>query len=751
MKKFNLLLLLLCTFYVAFSQKIGIDRLQTMGTPDWDQISDLALDADENYYLCGTFSGTLSFKGHTLKSNGGRDIFIAKLDKSDEVIWMKNFGGRGDDNSYSLLFDNDYIYLSGSFQQEISLTKEISLQTASFTDAFLTQLNTDGLIKWARSIKTKEPATKVYLQKSSDGQLLIAGTFSNQLQIEDKQLITKGKSDIYFASIKQDGALLKLSSWGDTGNETLYDFQADKNGHLYFAGKYTNTMMLNQVLNCQGESDGFYVKANLDGEIIQSHRFGGIYNDACKHLLLDNDNNVYLAGEFEYAIKIKDKEYRANKKQDVFLVKILENGNVEWGSTMDSKSFNSISSMELMNNERLYISGNFRGELHDVKSMKNSKDAYIANFNSKGELGWVTNAGSEVENNVYIKGLPSKELFISGYFSNEMIFQDFEVDYKNYKDLFFGRMVDCSVMEKVDLGEDQTSCAAIKLEADNGYLEYFWSTGKSFTNSIIVHESDTVSLKVVDNYGCSSIDTVIITIENNFELNIGNDTTLCLGDVLELEVDSGYISYLWEDNSTERKRIIDTTGIYWIKVENELGCAVDSLEAIFNPTPEFELGEPIDLSNQDTIILTAELPAGNYTYLWTTGDKTPTIVIGAYHVKERTVGLLVTNEFGCFFYDEIAINTGRNNKATEMSNQEQLPKYYKVFPNPSDGKFFITTSKPDLIRRVDVFDIRGNLVKTYQNGFSFPIEIDLSRKAKGVYLVRISEEKSSQDFNIILN
>ncbi|NJO91871.1 MAG: T9SS type A sorting domain-containing protein [Chloroflexia bacterium] len=75
---------------------------------------------------------------------------------------------------------------------------------------------------------------------------------------------------------------------------------------------------------------------------------------------------------------------------------------------------------------------------------------------------------------------------------------------------------------------------------------------------------------------------------------------------------------------------------------------------------------------------------------------------------------------------------------------------YKVYPNPSTGKFFLSVSDPERVKQVDVFDLRGNKIKTYQNGFGFPLEVDLTGQAKGSYLIKVSEAEMAEELRIIL-
>src|SRR6185369_5715832 len=56
-----------------------------------------AVDASGNVYLAGYLYGgkTFTFGSVTLTQIGSYDAFVAKLDASGTVLWVKNFGGSG--------------------------------------------------------------------------------------------------------------------------------------------------------------------------------------------------------------------------------------------------------------------------------------------------------------------------------------------------------------------------------------------------------------------------------------------------------------------------------------------------------------------------------------------------------------------------------------------------------------------------------------------------------------------------------
>ncbi len=71
---------------------------------------------------------------------------------------------------------------------------------------------------------------------------------------------------------------------------------------------------------------------------------------------------------------------------------------------------------------------------------------------------------------------------------------------------------------------------------------------------------------------CSSADQVVIFREGN-PVNLGPDSTLCVGSVYNLKVGPGYTSYLWSNNQTDTSIFVNSSGQYWAQIITGNGCA----------------------------------------------------------------------------------------------------------------------------------------------------------------------------------
>ena len=135
------------------------------------------------------------------------------------------------------------------------------------------------------------------------------------------------------------------------------------------------------------------------------------------------------------------------------------------------------------------------------------------------------------------------------------------------------------------------------------------------------------------------------------ELNLGNDTTFCISDNYLIDAYSEHATYLWKDLSILSSLNVDTTGKYWVDIENVYTACKnsDTINIVFSDIPEIDLGEDTEFCENSSYFLNAYHPF--YTYTWQDLSEEPYFTAyepGAYFVK-------VANEDGCFNIDTIEL------------------------------------------------------------------------------------------------
>lgn len=117
------------------------------------------------------------------------------------------------------------------------------------------------------------------------------------------------------------------------------------------------------------------------------------------------------------------------------------------------------------------------------------------------------------------------------------------------------------------LGQDTTLCQgeALTIKAAGVQPPYTWSNGVEQA-TITVTTSGKYWLRATVN-GCQRTDTIQVTFEEPARVFLGNDTTLCYGEVLTLTAWSPGATYRWNDASEQASLEVRESGDYSVKVK----------------------------------------------------------------------------------------------------------------------------------------------------------------------------------------
>jgi len=236
---------------------------------------------------------------------------------------------------------------------------------------------------------------------------------------------------------------------------------------------------------------------------------------------------------------------------------------------------------------------------------------------------------------------------------------------------------------------------------------YFWFPASFVDNNLLAQplasplaEFTYYYLTVTDtNNGCTSVDSVKITMIPPTIANAGQDISICENE--KVQIGTGEIQgqeYLWEpslglDNDTiaNPTAFVTETTTYTVHV-TYAGCDTisDDVTIRVNPIPVIDAGEDQTIINGDQTHITA---TGGVNYYWTPAEfinnqylSQPTV----YPDDTITYTVVGTNVFGCSSIDSVTI--------------------YVKYP-----EFYIPNSfTPNNDGRNDVFFIRGNNIEDFK-------------------------------------
>lgn len=201
----------------------------------------------------------------------------------------------------------------------------------------------------------------------------------------------------------------------------------------------------------------------------------------------------------------------------------------------------------------------------------------------------------------------------------------------------------------VSLGNDTAFCVGgqVVLNAGTGFTSYLWQDNS--TLSTYTASSAGMYWVQVSNSCGTGRDTLMVQNYLPPVVNLGPDTSLCIGQPIILDAANTGSTYLWSDNSTLQTFQSVIGGSFSVTVTNSNNCtAVDSIAVTFI-SPSLNLGNDTAICSGQSVTL----DAGNsgVSFQWSGAQTTQTIVVST----PATYSVTVTDNSNCTVSDSVVV------------------------------------------------------------------------------------------------
>jgi hypothetical protein len=221
----------------------------------------MAMGADANLRLAGNLSGTVDFDPGggiaNLTAAGQSDVYVAKINSSGGFIWARSFGGATHDMADGLAVDSaGSVHVTGSFQGTADFDPGLgifSLTAGGSSDAFVTKLDVDGNLVWARQLGGAGSLVEVPTGVGLDGagNVHVAGHFVGTADFDPGAgtfpltSTPDGGDDVFATALDGAGGFLWAARMGGScagaaclccGDDRARGMAVDPAGHTYTVG-----------------------------------------------------------------------------------------------------------------------------------------------------------------------------------------------------------------------------------------------------------------------------------------------------------------------------------------------------------------------------------------------------------------------------------------------------------------------------------------------------------------------------------
>lgn len=218
-------------------------------------------------------------------------------------------------------------------------------------------------------------------------------------------------------------------------------------------------------------------------------------------------------------------------------------------------------------------------------------------------------------------------------------------------------MVEVNDLPQVVLANDTTVCdgesVSVSAMGPNmaAFDTYLWSNGQT-TQMVTLNSTGDFTVTVTDTNGCVNemLDTFNLTIQQLPDVNLGNDTSICIGENITFSAPAGLTTYAWSNSAMTSSINVNAAGTYSVTATDAIGCTgSDDIVLTIDALPVVNLGNDTAFCDGNSLALTA--PAGMTVYDWSNSSATQSINVstsGGYSVT-------ITDANGCQNNDFIVI------------------------------------------------------------------------------------------------
>jgi hypothetical protein len=271
------------------AQIIGIEWNTFFGSNSWDYGNGITVDNSGNIYVTG--HSDTSWGSPINTHSGDYDVFVACLDNSGNMLWHTFLGSSDGDFGRGIILDSSgNVYVVGD--SDASWGSPVS-DYAGSRDIFVACLDSSGNLLWNGFYGSASAEWGEAIVLDSSGNIYVAGLgygiWGNPINAYS------GGGDIIVACLNSSGNRLWNTFLGSSNEDECKGMALDSSGNVYVAGMSDATWGSPKNAY-SGDYDGVVACLNSSGNLLWNTFLGSTDTDYFWDVSLDSSGNVYVTG-----------------------------------------------------------------------------------------------------------------------------------------------------------------------------------------------------------------------------------------------------------------------------------------------------------------------------------------------------------------------------------------------------------------------------------------------------------------------
>jgi hypothetical protein len=653
-------------------------------------VRDVQLDRFGNLYAVGSFfNPDFTIGSISIPYLGGHTIFVLKFDNNLSLIWGKSFGtGENCEATHLEIDHEDNVIVTGYYFGGPLNLDCIQLANSGRFDTFVAKLFPDGTVQWAKhstGVNDEEP-TGLVITKRND--VIVVGHFvEGSGSFEGVPVQSFGGFDSFIVKLNSTGNVEWASGVGGSGGnlpDYIFDVDVDLDDNVVITGMFESEKLFigQHSINRKTISENYFVaKLNSLGQSLWAKTTGLNVNASGWSVKVGTDNSIYVLGRF-YAgtITVDGFSLTSSGDADVMLIKYSGEGHVLAAINFGGNEFDSGTSLDVDPFGNLiaigyYYSPSFHVGPFTETKFDSSSDAFVVRFDTdlvalcfsrisgSGEAH-VWTADIDLAGNIWLvvdNALGVGELIFDSQYAAGSLADTMIISLGDRDNFDVGSP---TFVFDLELGEGQDLCSGDDVILDAGQWCNALITWQDGSHDRFYHAFDPGEywVEVIIN-GVTARDTVTFLAPFPQTIDLGKDTTLCVGQSLFLDAgDHCSTTYEWQNGSTSSTFSVTQPGTYSVIISDGINVISDAVNVSYYPVPEVNLGGDKLICDGDLIAfdVTQSFPSK---YLWSDGSAFSTFTVseeGVFWVKIETTCLIEYDTITITKPGPLAVDLGKD-------------------------------------------------------------------------------------------
>jgi predicted SpoU family rRNA methylase len=354
-----------------------------------DQFLSAASTPDGGFVAVG-FSQ--SSDGDLSGNRGLSDFAIARFDADGNKVWLKTYGGNGRDifNSVVATPDGGFVAVGGSESSNGDL-----LGNKGLFDFVIARFDADGNKVWLKTYGGNHEDLFNSVTSTMDGGFVAVGySASSDGDLSDNK---SNGQDFVIARFNADGNKVWLKTYGGSLADVLSSVTSTSDGGFVAVGDSASSdgdLSGNTYGGNRGHSDAIIVKLDADGNKVWLRDCGGSNYDFFNSVTSMTDGGFVAVGYSDSS----DSGLWDNKGDgDFVVIRFDENGKGLWSKNYGGSDSEGFTSVAQVPGGGFIIAGASESSDGDLANNRGDNVCVIARFGANDELLWLKPCGETTE------------------------------------------------------------------------------------------------------------------------------------------------------------------------------------------------------------------------------------------------------------------------------------------------------------------------------------------------------------------